>query len=223
MGSDTDLKVHSGFLAGYDSVKKPLIALVDKLTTSSDVDEKWRVMVTGHSLGGALATLCAYELASRRSRARANQIISMYSFGAPRAGNAPFANEYNALVPDSWRVTNRNDIVPSVPRLLGYCHVRHSVRLASDGSLTIEADGSKDVFGEGKGGLDVIQSLIAKSQQESEAANQAQGWENVYGEVAAKEMEIFAALADGSALEQHMETFYLETLRAAVMARISKV
>ncbi len=28
--------------------------------------QPWRVYVTGHSLGGALATLCAYELAGRR-------------------------------------------------------------------------------------------------------------------------------------------------------------
>ena len=26
-------------------------------------DDRWRVYLTGHSMGGALATLCAYELA----------------------------------------------------------------------------------------------------------------------------------------------------------------
>lgn len=228
MGSDNELKVHSGFLSGYDSMKRPLIALLDQLTYPSDdkgshPGGKWRVIVTGHSLGGALATLCAFELSSRRGPNRANQEISMYTFGAPRAGNAIFASQFNSLVPDSWRITNNRDIVPSVPRLLGYSHVRHSVRLASDGSVTIEADGSKDIFGEGRGGLDVIQDLIAKSQVTvAEGKGEGNGWESVYSEVAAKEMEIFAALADGSALEQHMETFYLETLRACVLARMKE-
>ena len=158
----------------------------------------------------------------------------MYTFGAPRAGNAPFAAAFNSQVPDSWRISNHRDIVPSVPRLLGYCHVKHSVRLTSDGGLTIEADGGKDVFGEGRGGLDVIQDLIKKSQRATTAEGSGDisaegggddikgGWESVYGEVAAKEMEIFAALADGSALEQHMEMFYLETLRAVVLANMKK-
>ena len=48
----------------------------------------------------------------------------MYSFGAPRAGNRLFADEYNRVVRDSWRCTNSKDVVPSVPRLLGYAHVR---------------------------------------------------------------------------------------------------
>ena len=59
-----------------------------------------------------------------RGPARRQQQISMYSFGAPRAGNRLFADEYNRVVRDSWRCTNSKDVVPSVPRLLGYAHVR---------------------------------------------------------------------------------------------------
>lgn len=77
-----------------------------------------------------------------------------------------FAEAYNAAVPDSWRVTNSADIVPSVPRLLGYAHVKHSVRLDSDGGLTIQADIGEDVFGEGRGGLDVIQELAVAVQNQ---------------------------------------------------------
>lgn len=40
-----------------------------------------------------------------------------------------FAVAFDALVPDSWRVTNSKDIIPTVPRLLGYAHVKHGVRL----------------------------------------------------------------------------------------------
>ncbi|KAL6759740.1 Alpha/Beta hydrolase protein [Haematococcus lacustris] len=130
-----------------------------------DPGRPWRVYITGHSLGGALATLCAYELAARQSPERARQAITMYSFGAPRAGNKAFAARYNTLVPDSWRVTNSNDIIPSVPRLLGYAHVKHSVRIVN-GELHIQADGTTDVFGEGRGGLDVLQELAGRATEQ---------------------------------------------------------
>lgn len=32
---------------------------------------------------------------------------------------------------DSWRVVNRRDIIPSVPRLMGYCHVAQPVYLSA--------------------------------------------------------------------------------------------
>ncbi len=60
--------------------------------------------------------------------------ISIYTFGSPRVGNAMFASAYNAAVPDTWRVTNSKDYVPTVPKLLGYTHVDHNVLL--DGKIT---------------------------------------------------------------------------------------
>ncbi len=32
--------------------------------------------------------------------------------------------QFDRLVPNTWRVANTNDAVASVPRMLGYCHVR---------------------------------------------------------------------------------------------------
>ena len=34
-------------------------------------------------------------------------------------------------VKDSWRVVNHRDIIPSVPRLMGYCHVAQPIYLAA--------------------------------------------------------------------------------------------
>jgi triacylglycerol lipase len=52
-----------------------------------------RVVVCGHSLGGALATLCASDLAGYLG---AKCAVSSYTFGSPRVGNAVFASEYAA-------------------------------------------------------------------------------------------------------------------------------
>jgi hypothetical protein len=42
-----------------------VVRLLDKITGTGEKG-KWRVRVTGHSLGGAVATLCAFELAMRQ-------------------------------------------------------------------------------------------------------------------------------------------------------------
>jgi len=56
--------------------------------------------------------------------------IAMYTYGQPRVGNSAFADAFNARVKSSWRFYNTDDIVPSVPRLMGYCHVKTGERLA---------------------------------------------------------------------------------------------
>lgn len=72
----------------------------------------------GHSLGGALANLCAFDIAWAIKEAGATcdnggrVEVSCYTFGAPRTGNFAFKSEYNVLVPDSWAVIN--DQVPPV-------------------------------------------------------------------------------------------------------------
>ena len=49
---------------------------------------------------------------------------------------------YNDLVPDSVRVVNGDDLVPTLPALLGYRHVDHGVRIDTDGGLA----GCSDTF-----------------------------------------------------------------------------
>ena len=53
-----------------------------------------------HSLGGAMATLCAFSLARLLPPDSIQQAV--YTFGAPRTGNHAFAGLYNELVPDTW-------------------------------------------------------------------------------------------------------------------------
>ncbi|XP_033146602.1 uncharacterized protein LOC103863624 isoform X3 [Brassica rapa] len=130
-----EVQVHSGFLSAYDSVRIRIISLlklaIGYIDDVAEREDKWHVYVTGHSLGGALATLLAIELASSQLAKRGAITVTMYNFGSPRVGNKKFADVYNQKVKDSWRVVNHRDIIPTVPRLMGYCHVAHPVYLAA--------------------------------------------------------------------------------------------
>jgi triacylglycerol lipase len=68
-----------------------------------------RVFVTGHSLGGALATLATADLILAGTDA------SMYNFASPRTGDLDFADQFDRNVDVKWRVVNTEDIVTTVP------------------------------------------------------------------------------------------------------------
>ena len=58
-------------------------------------------------MGGALATLAAYDIRKRLQKAKKESVeVMCYSFGAPRTGNHAFANDYNRVVPDTWSIIN---------------------------------------------------------------------------------------------------------------------
>ena len=66
--------------------------------------------LAGHSLGGALAELTAHSLMSKLQEQPYAQHLSQhmccYTFGAPRVGNAAWANEYETLVPSTFHIIN---------------------------------------------------------------------------------------------------------------------
>ncbi|XP_076924178.1 uncharacterized protein LOC143586534 [Bidens hawaiensis] len=154
-----EVQVHSGFLSAYDSVRTRILSLIKTATgyQEEDADQqvsKWHVYVTGHSLGGALATLLALELTSSQLAKRGVISVTMYNFGSPRVGNKKFAEVYNQGVKDSWRVVNHRDIIPSVPRLMGYCHVAQPIYLTA-GDVHEDAMENIELLGDGYEG-DVI-------------------------------------------------------------------
>lgn len=48
--------------------------------------------MTGHSLGGALSTLCAFDCARRPWRRAPRPHLVHYNYGSPRVGNKAFAD-----------------------------------------------------------------------------------------------------------------------------------
>ena len=54
---------------------------------------------TGHSLGGALATLAAYDIATAAEAAGRQLNLACYTFGCPRVGNHAFARDFEEVPP----------------------------------------------------------------------------------------------------------------------------
>ncbi|RLN97738.1 hypothetical protein BBJ28_00024688 [Nothophytophthora sp. Chile5] len=102
----------AGFWIAYESIRDEL-----KEVTRLILDENpgVSVYVTGHSMGGSLAVLAAYDLAVNFSMK-----VNMYNFGGPRVGNPSFRRHYDKCVPTSYRVVMDGDIVPGVPRFVEF-------------------------------------------------------------------------------------------------------
>ena len=200
-----DVMVHGGFLDAYDSVRRAVLYCVDALAGPG-----WTVSVTGHSLGGALATLCSYDLAEiSRESGDESRLVEMVNFGSPRVGNGAFVAQYDALVPGAIRCINARDIVPTVPRMLGYKHVGDVIVLGESSGGSVPGSDREDAFGEAVA-ADVIPQL-AELWMSSEDSDRAK-----IQDLLQQELDLFATIQNGSALLEHLEDFYLETLQRSV-------
>ena len=77
------------------------------------------VTICGHSLGGALVTLCALDLAANTSFTHP----AAFTYASPRTGDSSFVDTYNQVVPNTFRFANRLDVVPKLPVPPLYDHV----------------------------------------------------------------------------------------------------
>lgn len=93
-----------GFTSMYDDCSPAILTALRSLPAFD------RVIVTGHSLGGALATLCCADI-----RATLGATTTLYALAAPRTGDQDFAARFNAECPDTWRIVNTEDLVNNVP------------------------------------------------------------------------------------------------------------
>ena len=86
------------------------------------------VLVTGHSLGGAMAALAAHSLATGRGRS----VTAVYTFGMPRLGGPSFGETYEAaLGPVTYRLVHGSDPVATVPPL--FAHVGRMLKAPRGG------------------------------------------------------------------------------------------
>jgi len=113
--------LHRGFDKAFDAVS----AQITEALAERGADP---LLITGHSMGAALAVIAAdHCLSGKNVRATA-----VYAFGMPRVGDEDFAVRYNdTLGPTTYRLVHGDDIVATVPpSRLGFRHVGHLIRCA---------------------------------------------------------------------------------------------
>ncbi|ORX85942.1 alpha/beta-hydrolase [Basidiobolus meristosporus CBS 931.73] len=150
--ADRSVKVHSGFYKTYQSVEKSIReGLQGILKQLRNETEPYKLVITGHSLGGAVASFCAMDIKRFYLNPESDLCferdllivdrsqIYLHTFGQPRAGNAKFAQlVYNTFGANTTRqtlarVTNKNDPVPRLPpHFGGYLHHPHEIYIKHD-------------------------------------------------------------------------------------------
>ncbi|KAL8844090.1 MAG: hypothetical protein Q9176_001496 [Flavoplaca citrina] len=119
---------HDGF---WDSWVEARPGVLAALKTAAASHPNNRVIVTGHSLGGAIASLAAAEI--RKSGITAD----LYTYGAPRIAGRVLSNFItNQNKGGNYRVTHKNDPVPRLPPVvLGFVHISPEYYISSPNNV----------------------------------------------------------------------------------------
>lgn len=104
-------EIHSGFAGAYSMIR----AEVRDQVAAEDPAHLW---ITGHSLGGALALVCAYDLLRYDDR----DIRGVVTFGQPRIGDERLARYLQEQIGDRYvHFVNEMDAVPHLPMRFSHC------------------------------------------------------------------------------------------------------
>mmetsp|Transcript_11000 Transcript_11000/g.15636 ORF Transcript_11000/g.15636 Transcript_11000/m.15636 type:complete len:330 (-) Transcript_11000:13-1002(-) len=109
--------IHTGICEYYLSLVS--VGLPEAIADTAGAYPKYDVMMTGHSLGGATATLAAAHVVLQYGIEKSRLIL--YSFGAPRPGDSGFTELVEESVGSPYRVVHSFDVVPHLaPCCLGW-------------------------------------------------------------------------------------------------------
>jgi predicted lipase len=105
-----------GFWGSWLEAQKNVLSAI---ATAKAQYPDYKVVATGHSLGGALASLAAGVLRSQGTT------VDLYTYGAPKIGLESISQYLtNTTMGATYRVTHKNDPVPKLPpALLGFRHI----------------------------------------------------------------------------------------------------
>ncbi|KAJ3491706.1 hypothetical protein NLI96_g520 [Meripilus lineatus] len=125
-GIPANVLVHRGFADQHEMTATIVLSEVKKLLSSKNAQ---KVILVGHSLGGALSELAALYMTLNLP---SNVHVKGVTYGTPRVGNSEFAKFFNSKVHDFYRINNERDLIPLVPFIeMGYRHPHGEIHIIS--------------------------------------------------------------------------------------------
>lgn len=129
-------KVHQGFYQAFRLFIRTLskrnnennnipTSVLDNIDTFNQTS---KIILTGHSLGGALATIASCYLTEIGIN---SENIDVYTFGSPPVGTLEFCDYYKDKL-DIYRLVNSEDVVPKLDRITNLFHFGNEISLASN-------------------------------------------------------------------------------------------
>ncbi|WP_353283601.1 lipase family protein [Wolbachia endosymbiont (group A) of Pogonocherus hispidulus] len=140
-------KIHSGFYSLFKDSWESVYKILKGYANDQQLEIKdFKINLTGHSMGGAIATIAALCLSVREGA----EDFHVATFASPRVFDSAAAEVYEErLGKKTIRVVNQSDFIPSLPLgSMGYKHVGEQLRISSSSSLYAHP-------------LDVYRNLIA--------------------------------------------------------------
>ena len=110
----TGAEVHDGFNSAWGEMSE---GVATTLAAALETYPGFKIVATGHSLGGAVAMLGGGYLRND------GYTVDIYTFGAPRIGNGVVSDYISAQDGPEFRITHLDDPVPRLPPIIfGYRH-----------------------------------------------------------------------------------------------------
>lgn len=136
--------IHGGFANAYSQIEDML-----KQKLEAESGQNLKIWVTGHSLGGALASLATTTIMDHIKTDPSYSLQGLYTFGKPRVGDAKYVDTVEAGYARSGttalRFRNGDDIVTQVPwNIIGFYHAGHLMHMNAEGYLNYNP-GRRDV------------------------------------------------------------------------------
>merc|ERR1711935_907685 len=179
---------------GDDTQLEQIISVLKEVYAYKDGDRDYsdyQLILTGHSLGGALAQLCSYFLAGLPETDFIPKPVQAVTYASPVVGNDQFFESFRDLERDDklrhLRVSNRRDVIPGTPGMglaKPYVQTGVNIHLQPKGTATVEYENTKSIisqasfnpldrhslYGDGNG-YSYYERLYAKERRSGEYVN----------------------------------------------------